>query len=68
MLQAKPKVEAITLTLFVVVVAANPVNKDTEGTTESVPINEECLLSGYVIIVKKPLFTRKKIPKTYKRT
>ena len=28
-----------------VVVAANPVNTDTEGTTESVPINEESLLS-----------------------
>ena len=36
----------ITLTLFVVVVAANPVNTDTEGTTESVPINEKSLLSG----------------------
>lgn len=36
----------ITLTLFVVVVAANPVNTDTEGTTESVPINGESLLSG----------------------
>ena len=36
----------ITLTLFVVVVAANPVNTDTEGTSESVPINEEFLLSG----------------------
>ena len=37
----------ITLTLFVVVVvAANPVNTDTEGTTESVPINGESVLSG----------------------
>ena len=38
----------ITLTLFVVVVvvAANPVNMNTEGTTESVPINGESVLSG----------------------
>ena len=36
----------ITLTLFVVIVEAHPVNTDTEGTTESVPINEESLLSG----------------------
>ena len=37
----------ITLTLFVVVVvAANPVNMDTEGTTESVRINGESVLSG----------------------
>ena len=36
----------ITLTLFVVVVAANPVNTDTEGTTESVCINGESVLSG----------------------
>ena len=36
----------ITLNLFAVVVAANPVNTDTEGTTESVPINGESVLSG----------------------
>ena len=37
----------ITLTLFVVVVvAANHVNMVTEGTTESVRINGECVLSG----------------------